>query len=282
MTSDQVLILGLILGFLAGIGVRGFRRMSKVGVPTKCEFWVYIEGESLPPQDQVMSRMITDNPFNRKGRAMIGAREGMIFSDIRLHTALLKKSKNPHLFRPDLLAESPEYSADALSELGNCKSIIRLLYAASSRPSDNRHLQFMPHLASAYADLAGARAIYNPIQERLYTVPEFCESLSAEPSAENPEFHVRTVWESADTFGQVRTYGLAAIGERDILTEPLPNDQRTLAVSAVKELLASLFAGSQVVEPISVEALGVQLLIKREAVREGLSRTRIFRKNEQA
>jgi hypothetical protein len=75
------------------------------------EYWVYLREPQAPTQDDVMTRMIQTNPFQRGGVSPIGAKEGLLWSDIRFHMALALRDKNAHIFRPDLF--EPHVDANA-------------------------------------------------------------------------------------------------------------------------------------------------------------------------
>src|SRR5947209_2616034 len=127
----------------------------------------------MPEQDAVMTRMVAENPYSRDGHLAIGKREGIIFSDIRLHVSLVLRSKNPHVFRPDLLKDSVEPTADILSALANSAALIKVRYISEAPLSDDRHIQFMAHFACAYLDLGSGLVIYDVVSEQLRSAEDF-------------------------------------------------------------------------------------------------------------
>src|SRR5437870_8476526 len=97
----------LLLGVLVGI-VIGWLLVTRKKEPkflSSNEYWVYLPGDRMPDQTQVMARVIGDNPYKQRGKNPVSPREGLLLSDIRLHLALVLRSKNPHVFRPDMFDE---------------------------------------------------------------------------------------------------------------------------------------------------------------------------------
>ncbi|MCE9559833.1 MAG: hypothetical protein K8R88_12895, partial [Armatimonadetes bacterium] len=186
------------------------------------EYWVYVPGTVLPLQAQVMDRMVKDNPHHRKGHAPIGAKEGMVFTDIRLHVALVLKSKNPHAFRPDLLAEVPmEVTPEILGGLASSQALIKIQYVSKHTLLDDRHLTFLSHLADAYADIGDGTVVYDLIQERLWSASDYRATLDdAETSVADQ--HCRVIWEPEDQHGRIRVLGLAKVGGTVWLSESVP------------------------------------------------------------
>gem|GEM_PF-5880495 len=84
----------LVVLALATLGVLLWgRRSRRPKFFARAEYWVYVPGTKLPKQDELMTRMVAENPLHRLGKPPIGAREGLLFSDIRLHLAMAIRSK---------------------------------------------------------------------------------------------------------------------------------------------------------------------------------------------
>lgn len=159
-----------------------------------CEYWVYSTELTLPTQDDVMNRLIRDNPHNRRGQACIGSREGMVLSDVRLAIGLATRAKNPHVFRPDLLADHLNVSKELLEAFAASKALFKLRYYSNQTLMDDRHLQFMPHLADAYSTTGSGVAIYDCVAEQAWTSEQFTAQIHEEPQAWKFEQNVRAVW----------------------------------------------------------------------------------------
>src|ERR1044072_845222 len=130
------LLVGLLLGMVLGwLFVQ--RRQQKSSFLSTNEYWVYLPGKEMPNQTEVMSRLIGDNPYRQGGKNPIGPREGLLLSDIRLHLALVLRSKNPHVFRPDLFDEYVDPTSEILERLANSESLVKVRYI-SEQPLNDR------------------------------------------------------------------------------------------------------------------------------------------------
>ena len=221
--------------FVAFVSVLVWRKLVGKRVPgylALCEYWVYSQGDKLPEQTEIMERMISSNPHNRPGRPCIGAREGMLFTDIRLHIALALRSKNPLVFRPDIFAEDLVPSEQALSRLPSAKSLIKVRYLSEAILTDTRHLQFLPHLADTVSDLAVGTLVYDVVCEQIYSAEDFKSLLESNNNAERPDIHVRAVWkrDEMDNSGYAETKGLRKVGLKEMKTDTVQSDQEILVV----------------------------------------------------
>jgi hypothetical protein len=197
---------------------------------------VYLKTTQLPSQEAIMTRMVAENPHTRPGRPCIGAREGLLFSDIRLHCGVALRSKNPHIFRPDLLHEHVEPRREVLEALAESQAVARVRYFSPRPLPDDRHLQFLPHFADAIASLGGGLAVYDPIAERLWLAEEFFQELECTPSPTGTDFHLSVFWQGTEAGGYAYTRGLAKVGLRELRTEAAPADQRVLVTDLMKQL----------------------------------------------
>ena len=242
-------------------GTLGWRRIvgkRVAGYMALCEYWVYTAHHQLPKQELLMDRMISANPHNRPGRPCIGAREGMLFSDIRLHIALAKRSKNPHIFRPDLFGESTEPSAEILARLSEANSLIKVRYLSEVELRDMRHLQFMPHLADTMTDLADGLVVYDVVCEQLYSAEEFKALLDKNNNAERPDMHVRVTWgiDPEDGSGFAETRGLKKLGLQELRTDAVEPDQEVLIVGLLMRAAYEMVRDPSVAGPFEYEEFG--------------------------
>ncbi|MBX3110501.1 MAG: hypothetical protein KF857_00705 [Fimbriimonadaceae bacterium] len=192
------------------------------------EYWVYSTAEHLPDQTALMDRMISSNPHNRRGYACIGAREGMLFTDVRLHMGLAKRAKNPTTFRPDLFDQVVTPTKEVLEGLAECTSLIRLRYVSRAKLPDTRQLQFMPHLTDAMAEMTGAKVVFDQVMERLWTAEEFRAAVAQKPNCERPDFHVQVIWQVAPEGCVTETRGLVKVGWPELVGGPFESDQEVL------------------------------------------------------
>ncbi len=255
---------GFVVALAAVIAWRRLTGKRVAGYFALTEYWVYTTSDLLPKQEAVMDRMISANPHNRPGRPCIGAREGMLFTDIRLHIALAKRAKNPLVFRPDLFESDLEPSKEVLQRLSDAQSLIKLRYMSEAVLKDTRHLQFMPHLADAMNDLAQGLLVYDVVCERLYTTDEFKALLDKNNNAERPDVHVRVVWHvDNDGLGFATTKGLRKVGLPELKTDPVQGDQEVLVTGLVHRTAHHLVRNPSDESVLEYEEFGDTFLIER-------------------
>ena len=156
------LLLGALIGFLIGAFFIRHRQQRSYFAAT--EYWVYIPGTELPEQQTIMHRMLAANPYGKPSDPPLGPREGVIFSDVRLHIALVLRSKNPQAFRLDLFAEDVDTTPEQLESIALAGSLARWPSASSRFPtSDTSRFLSMPptRLPNWLADLSSS--IISPI-----------------------------------------------------------------------------------------------------------------------
>ena len=225
----------LLIAMIAVLVVR--KRLPKTTSLTLCEYWVYLPEPKLPKIEEIMDSMISSNPHNRPGKPCIGAREGMLFSDIRLHMAIARRGKNPHIFRPDLFHPACTPSQETLGRLSRAQAIAKVRYLSEVPLADTRHLQFMPHLADTISRLANGLAVFDPVLDELTTAEEFRQRISDSPNQERIDKHSRVVWLPDELGGVVETRGLRKIGIPELKTKCIPNDERSVVEPVIEEAL---------------------------------------------
>ncbi|HRF60001.1 MAG TPA: hypothetical protein PLH94_08820 [Fimbriimonadaceae bacterium] len=249
----------LVVLALATLGVLLWgRRSRRPKFFARAEYWVYVPGTKLPKQDELMTRMVAENPLHRLGKPPIGAREGLLFSDIRLHLAMAIRSKNPHIFRPDLFDTEVTVTPEVLAGLAASHGMVKVRYVSEVPLKDLRHLQFLPHMAEAVSALADGQVVFDPVQEKLWTAEAFRDALATQPNWERFDAHARTIWVSDDVGGRAKTLGMSSIGLADLESDPSPLDHETLVLELVEEAASRLFAmalegGSPIGIPATIE-----------------------------
>jgi hypothetical protein len=219
-----------------------------------CEFWVYLPHEKLPSQEAVMTAMVAQNPHARPGFTPIGSKEGILFSDIRLHVSHVLRSKNPHTFRPDLFEDGVVVSAGTLAALAESHSFVKVRYVSEVPLADSRHLTFMLHFADAYARLGGATAVYDVVSEVLYTPEEFHARIGEHADTTRPELHVRVEWNPVR--GVAFTKGLIKVGLPELETAGASADMRQLVVEVMREAAHRYWEVGSAEGPMVVEYFG--------------------------
>lgn len=242
-----------------------------------CEYWVYLPGEDMPNQDDIMTRMVARNPYGKGGRSAIGPREGMMFADVRLHIAQVLRSKNPHVFRPDLFRETVEPSAAVLQRLAASHSLVKARFIAVEPLSDDKHLQFMPHLADALSFLGKGLAVYDVVSENLLTAEEFSGLMAADVDAARFDVHVRVVWEKGLHSGHSETKGLIKKGLPELLTEEAHLDQRVLVNEVMEQAARRIWGMEEPPREMELAAYEDQFRLDISPARSGPYRVRIMR-----
>ncbi len=251
-----VFLVGVIVGLIAVSAWRIWKmNPKKAAFFAVCEYWVFLPDEKMPSQDQVMTLMVARNPYAQGGRSPIGPREGLLFSDIRLHCSLVLRTKNPHIFRPDLFGDVAA-SDDLVKALSTSQSIVKLRYISDVPLADDRHLQFMPHLADSYGRLGGACAIYDVVCEQLFLPEEFRALLGADVDATRPELHLRTAWLKGDQYPRAETKGMLKKGLAELVTADAQPDNQRLVCEVLQEAATLAFRRGELLAPEIVEYFG--------------------------
>jgi hypothetical protein len=202
---------------------------------------------------KLLERLVGDNPYSKRGVSPVGPSEGLIMSDIRFHHALVLRSKNAHVFRPDLFSTAVQATNENLGELAECRAMIKLRYVSEEPLKDRRHLQFLTHAADATAALTNSNLIFDSIGERLYTKQEFEDLLRAEPQATSADQHLRVVWFPNLNDGHAATLGLRKIGVRELITAPVSGDERWIATEVLGQAAVKLWENPEVLDDLSAE-----------------------------
>lgn len=255
------LFVGLLAGLYAGYRFGGLlkhpRRPRAKPVPAHVEYWVYLPGTEMPDRDAVMTRMVSGNPHLIGRRSPIGTREGLLFSDVRLHTALVLRSKNPALFRPDATegaAFAEGTDAQVLEGLAKSQALARIQYVSEKPLPDDRHLTFLPHFADAIAAVGHGLVVYDVPQRLLTTAEGFAERLHRHPTATDLASHVRWSWSPDER--AATTFGLVKLGVPEWRTRPAPGDFRTLLGQLLEDALQQQWPHSTVPQTLEVTAYG--------------------------
>ncbi len=269
------IFIGFIIGLAGTYYVMSLKRTPKF--LASAEYWVYLRGEKLPDQSLMMDRMIGKNPYARAGQSPIGRNEGLVFSDIRLHIALVLKAKNPHAFRPDLFESHVEPTAEILAELGEAKSFVKVRYISEEPLKDKRHIQFLAHAADAISELGGGSVIFDVTEELLMSRANLSRQLSENSDATRPEMHVRTVWQPGTSGGVVQTRGLKKIGLSELTSNPIETDERMIASNVLEEAAYEVWKQGTLPESVQVTAFDDQFKVVMQPLKDGMVPVRLLR-----
>jgi hypothetical protein len=238
------------------------------------EYWIYLPGDKLPKQDAIMDRMLKANPHPGMP---IGPNEAILFSDIRLHIALVSRSRNPHVFRPDLFAEDIDPTAEILSRLAESQSFAKVRFISEDALADKKHIQFLAHAADAISALAGGLVIYDTVAEHIMLAEDFRELLTKNRDATGPELQTRILWRRRGEGGHAETRGLAKIGLHEIVTEDMDADQQVLVKEVLGEVVESLWTGEKIPEKVDVAVFDDQYHVEVKDSRKGPAKATIMK-----
>lgn len=270
------LLLGLVIGMVFGWLIVQNRQKKTQFLSTN-EYWVYLPGDQMPDQTQVMTRLMGENPYKQGGRSPIGPKEGLLLSDIRLHLALVLRRKNPHVFRPDLFDETVEPTAEILERLGGCESLVKVRYISEQPLNDRSSVQMLPHLADTVAELGNGIVIYDCIKEELYTREAFQSVLAEHLDLNQADIQVRQVWRRGDQGGWAETRGMRKIGLPELATERMEADERVLVSEVLSEAAKSLWDAGDLPEKVSVSTFGDEFQIVVSPPKERVANVKILR-----
>ena len=230
------------------------------------EYWVFLPTPDAPSQDDVMTQMVSKTPHARPGVTPIGPREGIMFSDIRLNVTVALRDKNPHAFRPDLFDEQVEPDSEVLASLAEAQAFVRLRFISDEPLKDDRHLQFLPHMADAVATLGKATAVYDVSAKRLMLPEELSAALTAQPIPTSADFHVLIKWHRTLAGGYAQTSGLIKVGVPELKTNESPTDQQVIVMEVLHEAVKQIWADAVLPDQITVDCYDdtFTLDIKRE------------------
>jgi hypothetical protein len=248
--------LALLLLAPVALGLWRLRLRKEPPYLAVAEYWVYLPAPDLPSQEELMTRMVARNPFGKGAASPIGHQEGLLFSDIRLRVSVALRAKNPHAFRPDVASAAETPTPEILAALAASHAFVKIRYVSDVPLIDDRHLQFLPHMAAAYADLGAATAVYDPIIERLWLPKDFASLLREDANARRPELHLRVHWSEESTHAIAQTHGLIKKGLPELKTAPVPLDQRILVTDVLWEAALRIWNDAALPEQLEVESFG--------------------------
>lgn len=261
-----------MFGIIAGY-VFVTRRVPKRNYLASAEYWVFLPDEKMPDQNAVMDRTIGKNPYGR----VIGTNEGLLFSDIRLHIALVLRSKNRHAFRPDQFDSAIESSPEMVRRLEASSSFVKVRYVSEDPLPDARHLQFLPHAADAIAELGGGTLIYDVTAERLIRREDLQDLLANQRDVSGPDVHTRVLWRHEIDHGHAETRGMVKMGHPELRTPGSHSDQRVLIAAVLEEAMRRLWLERSLPETLEVEAYDDRFSLRFEPSKDRFALVRIMR-----
>lgn len=226
-----------------------------------------------------MDAVVSKNPHNRPGSPSITAREGILFSDLRLHLAVAKREKNPFAFRPDLFDDNAEPDAGVLERLSDSHTLATVRYASQVPLVDKRHLQFATHLADTIARLTRGKLIFDTVCERFWTPEELARELGLDNNAERTSLHLRVAWKRVDGGHRGMTLGLRKVGRAELATSLQEEDEEVLVTSVLTTAAEQVFRSPDVTWPLRVTVHGDVFVVTPNGDWDGRQLVRIERHN---
>ncbi|MFI5385685.1 MAG: hypothetical protein ACHQ50_06140 [Fimbriimonadales bacterium] len=270
------LLIGILIGIVLG-WILVSRHKVKPGFLSTNEYWVYLPGTRMPDQHEVMGKVIGENPYKQRGRSPITAREGLLLSDIRLHMALVLRSKNPHVFRPDLFDEHVEPTAAILQDLANSESLVKVRYVSEQPLKDRASVQLLPHLADAVAELGEGRVIYDCMKEEIVSREHFQAQLTSHFDLNQADLQVRPVWRRAEHGGWAETRGLRKIGLPELATERMEADEQVLVTEVLGDAAKKLWDAGELLDKVDVRLFEDEFQVLVAKPRHRVASVRILR-----
>lgn len=260
-----------LLGLIALYLLLGVRRRQAAPKPAILEYWVYMPGFDAPRQDALMRQLLQNGS--------IGPAEGLLFSDIRLHMALIRRDKNAHLFMLDLLEEAVPLSEEQLDALAAAQALYKVRYVCEPPAKDDRHLRLLPHIALACAQLRGSSMIYDLYQRRVFSTEELAALLANGQDAARAEVHVKVRW-TGPPEPRAQSRGLSKKAMPELTTEPMEADEENLVMYVLYEGAKAAWANGTVPPATDVEYFGGMFEMRtiEKAKGHGASNVRILRK----
>jgi hypothetical protein len=231
--------------------VKSYRNRPK-GFVARVDYWVYLPGDELPSQEQIMHRMLADNPHKVKGVSPIGNAEAIFFSDVRTHIALVLKERNPRIFRAGLFPDTIYPTEPQLAAMDLAKSLVKVSFVSEQPLKETTHTGFALHAADAIADLANGTLIYDRVSEHLWTRDELTQALSRDPKAQSTDLQTTTLWMSQIEGGWVETRGLRKIGFPEIKTAKMERDQQVLIQAVIDQAVEKVWECNQIPAELTV------------------------------
>lgn len=254
--------------------MRSLRRLveafsSKPKYLAVIEYWVYTSGSNSANIAGAVAKL------TRSG--VLTPAEAALASDIRLYASTICRSHNPQLFRPDLLSDPIEPTAEQLQALAQSDTIVKLRYLSETPLSDLRHVGFLPRLAVDVAKAKGAEVVLDNVSEKLYSTVELEASLLDGDERYSPGEHVQTYWLAAPDGGKAVTRGLLKAGIRELETPDTRSDYRNLAVEVLRRAAEKLWLGEANPNLIHVSCYDDLFVVRVKPAKHGASIARIMR-----
>lgn len=273
------IVLGSLVALFAGtLFWRVWSGKRKPGYHALVEYWVYSDVQRLPPTAALMDAVVSKNPHNRPNQPSITAREGILFSDLRLHLAVAKRDKNPFAFRPDLFDENAEPNAEILERLSDSHSIATIRFASQVPLQDKRHLQFVTHLADTVARLTRGRLVFDTVCERFWTTEELAQELGRNNDAERANLHLRVAWKFEGEGHRALTLGLRKVGRTELATSLQEPDEEVLVLAVLSQVAEQIFRQPDTTWPVQARQHGDEFVVSPVGEWEGRQLVKIERR----
>lgn len=262
--------------FLGGLPAALFKKARARPYFAHAEYWIYLPGVEMPPQDKILDRMMYGNPHRVDGKFPIGKEEALLFSDVRLHLALVLRARNAHVFRPDLFEDHVEPTEERLEGLADSQSFVKARFISEEPLKGLRHLRFLAHAADAIASLGDGKVIYDVVAEKLYTTEEM-NALLDQFEADSPDLQSQVIWKRSQAGGFAETRGLVKVGHPELLTEEMNADQQVLVQAILEGVIREVWTLPELPQHVDVRFFDDPYRVEIKARRKGPAHVALMR-----
>ncbi|MBS1718032.1 MAG: hypothetical protein JSS72_09915 [Armatimonadetes bacterium] len=207
------------------------------------EYWVYHPKPEQLTQEKLLDWLLKENPY-----APISGQEGLMFSDVRFHMALVLRKRNPHVFRPDVLIESANIESEMLAELADCEAMTLLRYNSEEPLKSRAHLRLLAFAVKGVASLQNGRLATDRTAARVFWVETLHQELLRDRSGEDIAMHLSVTWQN----GHASTHGLAKIGLPEIVSHHAPEDRRVIVSAVIEEAARKMWQEATIPEALDL------------------------------
>ena len=275
-------MIDFVVGFAVALAISWLARrfMMRRRYLAACEYWIYLREEQMPAQDTVMQQLLGAF-WGKRGAGLpalpITPVEGRLMSDIRLHISLVLRSKNPHVFRPDLFGDDVEPTAALLESLAQAKALAKIRYVSEVPLTDRSLLTVVPAMAGTVAHLAGAAAVFDAVSERLQPAQELFDALTDRKRLESSDCTARSLWRPQPAGAHAEPRGLVKVGLPEISTHDSPADARVLICSVLESVIIAVWDLDKLPAELDVVAFGDPFRVTLSSEGRGPYRARVHR-----
>lgn len=224
------------------------------------EYWIYLPTNEVPDGTNMISALIESGKIATEGV--------LVLRDIHLRLGFVLKKDNISQFRPDLLVDAVGYTKEVQETILESQSVMRIRYYTEGKINIQAVFGTLPKLAVWFAEQQNAKVIYDSQQHRCFTLTEFENLTSRQPSSW--QNHVSLTW-MADR-DSLQSHGLEKLGLKNFETVEMEVDEKLLVEALCGEAVSDIWKSGTYPESLRAEQFGSQFLITVTAAKKGEQR----------